>query len=85
MPSVPTDSTGLLWKESFSDAGVPLKEPQEDETFKLNGEEGPYEGLEAAVSAVDGVLSHGLLLGVTAAIVVSDKGPLSLFSHQTTV
>lgn len=64
---------------------VPLKDPQEDETFKLHGEENPYEGLEAAISDVDGVLSHGLLLGVTFAIVVSDKGPLSLSRVPTSV
>jgi len=64
---------------------VPLEEPQVDETFKLDGEEGPYEDLAAAIAKVPGVLAHGLLLGVASAIVVSDKGPITLSGSQAAV
>ncbi len=66
-------------------AGVPLEEPQVDETMKLDGEEGAYDELAAAVGSVRGVLAHGLLLGIASAVVVSDRGPITLSRSQTAV
>lgn len=53
-----------------------MVEPQVNETLKLDMKECPYEDLVLAVEGVDGVVAHGLLLGVSAAIVVSDDGPV---------
>jgi len=55
---------------------VPMVDPQVNETMKLDMKECPYEDLLSAVEGVDGVVAHGLLLDVSAAIVVSDDGPV---------
>lgn len=53
-----------------------MVDPQVNETMKLDMKECPYEDLLSAVEGVDGVVAHGLLLDVSAAIVVSDDGPV---------
>jgi ribose 5-phosphate isomerase A len=61
----------------ISEEGFNIVDIRFDGTFKLIGEEAPYEAIAKEISEIPGVVTHGLVLDGADFVVVADELPLA--------